>query len=161
MKKIFSIFLCLVILISTLVFDVIASDKEEIEPILLSFSLTEEAKMSYYSNERASGLITTYGLSLEKTGTVLKIYGLTQGSPVVEKCGFKNLVIQRRASSSDSWKDYYDYGDVYVDGYAANLSTTLSVVSGYQYRISCKHYAKKNIFSVETIANTSGIVTVS
>ena len=57
------------------------------------------------------------------------------------------------------WEDYYVYGDLYIDAFAANLDTTLIVPPNYQYRISCKHYAKKNWLMVQTIANTSNIVT--
>ena len=57
-------------------------------------------------------------------------------------------------------KDEAKNNNVYADAGVANLSTTLPIASGYQYRISCKHYAKKNILSVQTIANTSNIVTV-
>ena len=131
--------------------------------MVLSFSLTTDADTieSGVSDARVTGLIAAYGLSLEKTGTTLKIYGQTLCAPDVVKCGFKDLVIQRRASSDDSWKDYYDYGNVYADTSLANLNTTLSVAAGYQYRISCKHYAKKSLLLTQSISNTSNTVTVS
>ena len=163
MKKTVSIFLGIILIVSCFNFSAVATSGKELAPVVLSFSLTTEADMieSGENNTRVNGLITSYGLSLEKTGTTLKIYGQTLCAPDVVKCGFKNLVIQRRASSSDSWKDYYDYGNAYVDGSVASLATTLSVASGYQYRISCEHYAKKSLLVTQTIANTSGIVTVS
>ena len=155
MKKTISFILCLTIFVTMLAFDISAADNDVVLTAASEITVTD-------GNEtRASGLIASYGLSLEKTGTTLKIYGQTFCSPDVVKCGFKNLVIQRRASSDDSWKDYYDYGNVYIDFSAANLNTTLVVPAGYQYRISCKHYAKKNLLSVQTIANTSNIVAVS
>lgn len=162
MNKIVSVFLCLTLFISSFVFDISAVDGNETAPIVLSFSLTTDLDTieTDGNNIRVSGLITSYGLSLETSGTTLKIYGQTHATQEVSKCGFKNLVIQRRASSSASWQDYYDYGNVYADGSAANLSTTLSVASGYQYRISCKHYAKKSLLVTQSISNTSNIVTV-
>lgn len=162
MKKIISLLLCIAMLIVCFAFDISATNEKEPVPTVVSFDLTGGVDIGAISeNEtRASGLISSYGLSLEKSGTLLKIYGQTYGSPGVVKCGFKNLVIQRRASSSESWKDYYEYGNLYADMSFANLSTTLSVASGYQYRISCKHYAKKNLFVTQTIANTSNIVIV-
>lgn len=163
MKKTVSVFLSIVLIIACFNFSTAAVDEKEVAPVVLSFSLTTEADIfeTDGSNARVNGLITSYGLSLEKTGTTLKIYGQTYAAPDVVKCGFKNLVIQRRTSSSDSWKDYYDYGDVYANGSAANLSTTLSVATGYQYRISCKHYAKKSLFVTQSISNTSNTVTVA
>lgn len=137
-----------------------ASDGEVFVPHVIDFVVVTEINTvsAEENNNRASGLIYSYGLSLSKTGTTLCIEGLTQCALEVVKCGFKDLTVQRRATSSDSWKDYYEYGNVYRDATAAGLSTTLAVESGYQYRIYCKHYAKKNIFSVETITNTSNIV---
>ena len=164
MKKIITISLCLLVFISSFYFDTSAACENETLPMVTSFSLTSYVYTSEdtsNNNNRATGLIMAYGLSLEKTGTTLKIYGQTHATQDVVKCGFKDLTIQRRKTSDDSWEDYYEYGNVYADTCGANLSTTLSVASGYQYRISCKHYAKKNILSVQTIANTSNIVTVS
>lgn len=132
-------------------------------PYIIDFSVTsaEVDQSNISDNTRATGLIYAYGLDLSKSGNTLHITGQTYGFGDVVKAGFKDLTIQRRKTSDDSWKDYYDYGNVYVDGWGANLDTTLVVESGYQYRISCKHYAKKSLLVTQTIANTSGIVTVS
>lgn len=161
MKRFFSFFLC-IILISTLVVQVNAAEMDAFTPYVVDFVLTTDVvgASDAGDNTRAS-LIHAYGLDLTKNGNTLHITGQTYGSTEVVKCGFKDLTIQRRKTSDDSWKDYYEYGNVYVDSVLANLNTTLVVESGYQYRISCKHYAKKNLLSVQTIANTSGIVTVS
>lgn len=162
MKKNISLLLSVFFIFSCVSFDVNATNKDDFVPYVVSFNVDSEL---YYEttgdSTRATGLINSYSLYLTKTGTTLNITGQTHGSLEVVKCGFKDLTIQRRKTSDDSWKDYYEYGNVYADTVAANLNTTLVVESGYQYRISCKHYAKKNIFSVQTIANTSGIVTVS
>lgn len=108
----------------------------------------------------ASGLIFQYYLVLsKKNSTTLNVAGLTDCDGVVVKCGYKNLKVQRRASSSDSWTDYYDYGNLYLDTFVYHLSRNLTVDPGYQYRAVCKHYAKKNILNIQTISNTSNIVT--
>lgn len=160
MKKALSLALCTVLMFSFFCIHATATTNEVFVPYVVDFSVTTEINMltTEENSNRASGLINSYGLSLTKTGNTLLIEGLTQCSLEVVKCGFKDLTIQRRKTSSDSWKDYYEYGNVYRDAIAAGLSTTLAVESGYQYRIYCKHYAKKNIFSVETITNTSNIV---
>lgn len=162
MKKIFSFFICLVLIFSLFTVEVNASETDVFIPYVVEFTLTTDVvqDLSASDNTRAS-LIHSYGLNLSKTGNTLNITGRTCGSTEVVKSGFKDLTVERRKTSDDSWKDYYEYGNVYADAFMANLDTTLVVESGYQYRISCKHYAKKNIFSVQTIANTSGIVTVS
>ena len=109
---------------------------------------------------QASGLIYQYDLSAsKKDSTTLTIYGLTDCDPVVVKCGFKNLKVQRRVNSSFSWSDFYDYGNEYVDSSHMAIGRDLPVDPGYQYRVTCKHYAKKNILNTQTISNTSNIVT--
>ena len=162
MKRFLSFFLCLILTFSLFVVEVNATEKDVFIPYVIDFTLTTEVNefSSAGDNARAS-LIHSYRLYLTKTGNTLNITGQTYGSTEVVKAGFKDLTIERRKTSDDSWNDYYEYGNVYVDSVAANLNTTLVVESGYQYRISCKHYAKKNILSVQTIANTSNIVTVS
>lgn len=163
MKKTIAVCLSIILLFSCLVINVSANSDEEFIPYVTSFKVTtERSDLKTEENiNRATGLINIYSLSLSKTGTTLNIGGQTLAATGVVKCGFKDLTIQRRKTSSDSWEDYYEYGNVYRDATGANLSTTLVVASGYQYRISCKHYAKKNFLSVQTISNTSNIVTVS
>ena len=162
MKKILSIFLSIVFIISFFNINTIAISDDNFVPYVVEFNILElnNVPLQEENSTRATGLITSYGLNLYKTGTTLEITGRTHGMYEVVKCGFKDLTIQRRKTSSDSWEDYYEYGNVYANAVAANLDTTLVVESGYQYRISCKHYAKKNLLSVQTIANTSNIVIV-
>ncbi len=162
MKKAVSFLLCAVLIFSFFSMNAYASDNTVFVPYVIDFSVTTNINTDATEDEtanRASGLILSYALSLSKeTNSSLYLEGITNCSPVVVTCGFKDLTVQRRKTSSDSWKDYYEYGNVYREATAAGLSTTLAVESGYQYRIYCKHYAKKNIFSVETITNTSNIV---
>lgn len=161
MKRILSFLLCLVLTFSFFTFDTKAAE-DAFEPYIVDFVITSQGEIFETSEEntRVTGLITDYFLSLSKTGTTLKITGRTQGIIEVVKSGFKGLTVERRKSSADDWEEYYDYGNVYVDTYIASLSTTLAVASGYQYRVTCKHYAKKSLLVTQTISNTSGIVTV-
>ena len=108
----------------------------------------------------ASGLIYSFFLYVEKkNSTTLSIYGETDCDPVVVKCGFKNLKVQRRANSSSSWSDYYSYGNIYNDSFVCIVGRNLTVDPGYQYRVTCKHFAKKNILNTQSINNASNIVT--
>lgn len=106
-----------------------------------------------------SGLITSYVISIGKSGSNLIIAGKTNCTISVVKCGFTKVTIQQRKNSSSSWSNYKSYTDLYADSRVYNLSKTLTVPSGYQYRVTCTHYAKKNIFSTESISNTSNTVT--
>ena len=140
-KKLVSIIMALICLISSFSFAVNAIDKDNAET-------------------RASGLIYQFNLEISKeTNTILSIEGLTDCDPVVVKCGFKNLMVQRRVNISSSWSDFYDYGNLYLDDSYYALGKYLPVDPGYQYRVTCKHYAKKNALNIQTISNTSNIVT--
>ena len=56
--------------------------------------------------------------------------------------------------------DYKTYDDLYTDGHTYILSKSIAVASGYQYRVTCTHYAKKNLFSTQKINNVSNVVTI-
>lgn len=127
--------------------------EQEIEDIL---ALNPDNGVSAY----ASNLINMYHIAIAKNGNSLIVAGKTIGTYEVKKCGFKEVVIQRRKSSSDSWSTYTKYTDLYVDNSGYTLSKSLTVPSGYQYRVTCIHYAKKNLFSTQKINNTSNTVTI-
>lgn len=162
MKRFVSLFLSVISIITCCLIPVNAADEEIVLPRVESFSLVSPVVEDDFlaDNSRATGLIVSYQLQLSKTGTTLNIYGETYCISEVVKCGFKNLVIQRKKSTSSIWSEYYDYGDLYLDAKTASLNTTLAVESGYQYRISCKHYAKKSLLVTQNISNTSNVVAV-
>ncbi len=161
MKRIVSFLLCFITILSFFTFSTSAVETENFVPYVVDFTLTSdiETVSADENSTRATGLINSYSLYLTKTGSTLHITGQTYGSTEVVKAGFKDLTIQRRKTSDYEWEDYYEYGNLYADAFFANLDTTLVVEANYQYRISCKHYAKKNWLMVQTVANTSNIVT--
>lgn len=143
-------------------FQTSAVNEEKFVPTIVSFSLTAPIleNKSEIADSKATGLILIYGVEISVTGTSLKIIAQTYCDDSVVKSGFKNFVVQRKKPSSTVWSDYYDYGDLYNSSYSATLSTTLAVEAGYQYRVTCKHYAKKNLFVTQSISNTSNVVSV-
>lgn len=160
MKKTITLILSLALMFSFFNLNVIATNNEEITPYIVKSSITPISDEEVFTDStRASDLIYAYGLSLSRNGTILTITGSTRCVMGVVKSGFKDLMVQRRKTSSDSWKNYFDIGDLYAEAAAAYLDMDVSVASGYQYRITCKHYAKKNILSVETVSNVSNIAT--
>lgn len=132
--------------------DVTLTD-EEFDAIL---SLNPNNEITPY----ATGLIIGKDIAISKNGNTLTIAGETRGSSNVTKCGFKEVTIQRRKNASSSWSDYQTYKDLYRESTSYKLTKIVTVPSGYQYRVTCTHYAKKNIFSTQKIDNTSNIVTV-
>ena len=106
----------------------------------------------------ASDLISMYYIGISKSGSSLIIVGKTYGITGVIKSGFKEVVIQQRKTINDSWTTYTKYTDLYNDYPSYTLSKSITVPSGYQYRVTCIHYAKKSLLSTQKISNTSNIV---
>lgn len=111
-----------------------------------------------YNQTRATGLITDYSLGIAKSGNILKISGYTYGSSVVTKCGFAEVIVQRRTDSNSSWSDYLTYEDLYSSSNSYTLTKSVTVDSGYQYRVTATHFAKKSLFSTEKITGTTGLL---
>lgn len=128
-------------------------------------SLSQEEFESVLSNNLnntvapyALELILVHAIGIQKSGNTLIIAGKTMCDLDVVKCGFKEVIIQRKTSSATSWSDYQKYTDLYADLNQYVLSKSITVPSGYQYRVICTHYAKKNLLSTQKIDNTSNIV---
>ena len=129
----------------------ISLTEQEIEDIL---ALNPNNDISTY----ASDLINMYYIGISKSGNNLIIVGKTYGVSEVKKCGFKEVVIQQRKTINDSWSTYIKYTDLYLDTSSYTLSKSITVPSGYQYRVTCIHYAKKSLLSTQKLSNTSNIV---
>lgn len=167
MKKFFMSAVIFILLLSfllpTVAFAADGGQPEEWQDITLTeqemddiLALNPDNGISTY----ASDLITMYHIAIAKSGNNLIVAGKTYAIPEVKKCGFKEVVIQRRKTSSNSWSTYTKYTDLYIDVSSYTLSKTIAVPSGYQYRVTCIHYAKKSLLSTQKINNTSNIVTM-
>ena len=163
-RSVFVICLALVMLVPT----AFASNTEDV-PEWYDVQLTDEEIAAILAlnpgntagnqQTRASGLISFYSIGISKEVNTLYVVGKTTGTVEVVKSGFKEVVIQRRVNSNSSWVDYIAYDDLYIDEFAYLLTKAITVPSGYQYRVTCVHYAKKNIFSVQKIDNVSNTLT--
>ncbi len=160
MKRYISLVLFVIMMFSCCTFPANAADEELVSLRMIDYSVVSPIAEASSDSSRATGLIGMYSLELSKTGTTLKILAKTYCIPEVVKCGFKNFVVERKKASGSVWSEYYDYGDLYIESNVAGVETTLAVESGYQYRLSCKHYAKKSLLVTQSVSNTSNIVTV-
>lgn len=160
MKKIISFILIFSLLISIASMGAYAKSENIVEwkDIYLSQYELNNMLSSEQNETRASGLIIKYSIAINRDGNELIIAGMTNCAVSVVKCGFKEVVIQRRANSTQDWVDYVTYEDLYDDNFGYLLSKSITVGTGYQYRVTAIHYAKKNIFSTEKINNTSNTV---
>lgn len=166
MKKIINLIItgCLIfaLLIPQVAFAAVGGEEAEWQDIVLSDEKFEEILSNNPDNQimpLSSDLINRHSIAIQKNGNSLIIAGATYGSSEVSKCGFTKVSIQRRSNSGASWSNYQTYSDLYNNSHQYILSKSISVPSGYQYRVTCTHYAKKNVVSTQKINATSNILT--
>ena len=157
MKKYLSIIFSIFMVVCCLVpYTALTSDNSD-DDIIINETEFEKLQHTYaeYIETRATGLIVSKKLGIAKSGSSLMISGYTTGTSSVIKCGFTKVVIQQRKSSSDSWRTYKSYSDLYSDSNTYTLGKTISVTSGYQYRVTATHYAKQSLLSTQKIEATT------
>lgn len=157
MKKYLSIILSAIIAITCLIpFTAFAEDNTEYDA---EFTQAEFESLEHvYAvtiQPYSSNLISYHRLGVAKNGNNLVISGFTQGSDEVIKCGFTKVVIQRRTSSSASWSKYKTFNDLYSNSSYYKLSKSVPVDTGYQYRVTATHYAKKSVISIQKLDATT------
>lgn len=162
MKKYISMFLTILMIITCFA-PVTAYASESTEDDVYFTQEEFEALEHIYAvgiTPYTTGLITGNKLGIAKQDTTtLVIKGYTYGSSEVVKCGFTKVVVQRKKASATSWSNYKTYKDLYSDSTKYNLSKSLTVEKGYQYRVTATHYAKKSLFSTQKIDSTTGYLT--
>lgn len=89
-------------------------------------------------------------MSIAKDGTKLVIRGYTQETSDVIKCGFTEVVLQRK-SQRIQMVNYKIYYDLYADSNYYSLSKSLTVTLGYP-----THYEKKSLFSTQKVEVATG-----
>lgn len=162
MKKNSSIFFTIILLVASLIpFNAYATENSKNDEIYFTQEEFELLEHMYAVSAQpyATGLITSYQLGIAKNGSNLAIYGYTNGTSDVKKIGFTEVVIQRKKTSESKWSDYITYKSLYSDGYKYTLSKSVAVESGYQYRVTAVHYAKKSLLSTQKIEATTGYLT--
>ena len=122
------------------------------------FNRILEMNTSEDTEVKATGLITDKRIAITRENNTLKIVGEITCSTDVIKCGFKEVVVQRRHDDTSAWSDVVTETDIYADSYEHTLSKQLAANPNFQYRVKCTFYAKKNIFSTQTITSYSNIV---
>lgn len=161
-SKLLAILLSILFIFQTslVVFAEDAPDWQDITLTQEEFDSILEQNQSNQISPYTSGLIAAYAIAISGSGSNLLIAGETICAPSVVKSGFTILTIKRRTSSTASWTTYKTYEDIYDNDPSCILSKTITVPKGYQYRVYCTHYAKKNLFSKEKIDNASNVVAI-
>lgn len=109
----------------------------------------------------AAGLITSYSLSISKSGTTLYINAETGSDSIMKSIGFKNIVVEC-SYDGNNWSTYNPIGNIldsnssvcYLDDYSVYAE------NGYYYRVTLTHYAKEmGLFgSSQSVPNVSNVV---
>lgn len=158
-KSLFVIVLCFII-----TFPIYAFAQTD-DDLVIDIVLTEEEFSSilsngnmYSSTNRATGLIDNGGVGIDNDYKMLRMAAIINCDMDVVKCGFEDIIVQRRASSSSDWTTYHQFDDDLADLFSHACIKAVTVVTGYEYRVICTLYAKKNIFSVQRIDTESNIL---
>ena len=165
MKKIFKTTLIVALcLIAAFPFNSFAADGEKIQWYDIDLTENEIQRIldlnpQNNTSTRATDLILAYNVGIDKDGTNLNLVAKLVCDLDVVKCGFKKIVIQRRATTSSAWSTYLTYEDLYLDTSSYTIARRIAVPTGYQYRAVCTFYAKKNILSTQKIELASNIMT--
>ncbi len=157
MKKKIIVFLSLAMIMCCLLpYNVYAQSNNESMTVTNTNKYNElEFVYAEYDDLKATGLIVSKSLGIAKSGSSLVISGHTTGTSSVIKCGFTKVIVQKRNNSNSSWSDYKTYTDLYNNSNTYTLGKSISVSSGYQYRVKAIHYAKKSLLSIQKIEATT------
>ncbi|MBR3596085.1 MAG: hypothetical protein IKL47_03805 [Clostridia bacterium] len=152
--------LCLISLFNVHAFALEKNDIE-VQDIFLSQDEINEILAkgnTYTAPERATGLILDGAFGINNDYKLLQFVAFMDCGTEVVRCGFEDIIVQRRASSSDSWSFYYQFDDDIVDSCTHLTIKAVTTVKGYEYRVICTLYAKKNFFSVQRIFVETNII---
>lgn len=163
MKKFITIVFTIILLITAIIpFNAFAAENTEYDTYFtqeefeaLEHTYAESISIQPY----ATGLIVSNELGIAKSGSNLLISGYTKGTSAVVKCGFTKVVIERKKASDSKWSTYTTYKSLYSDSNYYSIYKSVAVESGYQYRVTAVHYAKKSLLSTQKIEATTGYLT--
>lgn len=150
-KKMLSMFLAVMICIVGMTqWEVKASEEIECEDIDMSSLMTEGALTGYIENQTwgvylASGTSTINKISASKVGAG----GTTNAA---KKCNVSITSILEQKNSSGSWVRVISWTQDNTNAFYAGISKSVTVPSGYYYRVRSYHYAGSDTASSHTNA---------
>lgn len=146
-KRITALFLALMFCVSGFLVTDFKADAEEIaQDVELSTIMTEDALIGYA--QVARGVYLAEGVSVinDAGGGKIGWGGITNAAV---RCKVSTLAIVERKVDG-SWVRVTSASTTNTNAYTAVVSKTLSVASGYYYRVRCVHYASTDTSSSYT-----------
>lgn len=139
-RRILTMLLAVMICITgVLSWNVNVNAEVESEDIDMSYLLTEDALIGYADNE-TWGVYFSDGYSIinKISSTKIGAGGVTNAS---RKCTVSVTAILERKTSSGSWARVTSWSQTNTNTYSAMVSRSVTVGTGYYYRVRSNHYA--------------------
>ena len=142
-KRIGTILLFLVLCITGLIGGPIEVHAQaESEDIDISCLMTEGALIGYVDSQtRGVYLVDGYSVINKISSTKIGAGGVTNAAV---KCTVKVSAIVERKNSSGSWERVTSWTQTNTNAYIAMISKSVTVASGYYYRVRSHHYASSD-----------------
>jgi len=120
-------------------FDMKANAETVCEDIDISYLMTEDAIVGYSQNQ-TWGVYYSDGYSIinKISSTKIGAGGVTNAAV---KCEVRVTAILERKTSSGNWARVTSWTQTNENAFSAMISKSVTVASGYYYRVRCSHYA--------------------
>jgi hypothetical protein len=117
-------------------------------------------------DERATGLISGYFLSISASSGAIKINSETICSDIMAEIGFTHIKVQYSSNGTSGWTEEKTLNPDTITNasYHNKVNESVPVNGGYYYRVVLDHYAKETGWwfpSSQSITNYSNVVWVS
>ncbi len=122
-----------------------------------------DTSVSESNQERTSGLISQYYITVTESSGKLCINGTTESNLTMKSIGYKDIFIEY-SSDNVNWKREKSLDDMLKSGSSYYLNNySVSVKGGRYYRVSLTHYAKESSWfgSSQSVNNTSNSVWIN
>lgn len=139
-KKIITLFLAFVLCLTGMIYSTVEANAESTsEDIAISELMTEDAIVGYSQNQTwgvyySDGYSVINKISSSKVGAG----GVTHANV---KCTVSVQAILERQNSSGGWGRVTSWVQTNQNAYSAMISKSVTVASGYYYRVRCYHNA--------------------
>lgn len=150
-RRILTMLLAVMLCITGIVsWNINARAEVETEDIEMSELMTEDALIGYAENQ-TWGVYFSDGYSIVNkiSSTKIGAGGVTNANV---KCTVKVTAIVERKNSSGTWVRVTSWSQTNENAFSAMASKSLTVASGYYYRVRCYHYASTDSASSYTNA---------
>lgn len=151
MRRTAMLLMAMIILISGIMnWKVDAKAETGSENVGISEILTEDALISYASNQTWGAYFENgYSIINKISSTKIGAGGVTNAAV---KCTVKVTAIVERKNNSGTWVRVTSWSVTNANAYTAMASKSLTVASGYYYRVRSYHYASSDSATSHTDA---------